>query len=111
MARKLSLSIAAEGVETPLQVDYLNRQGIQLLQGYYFYRPVPLPKLVRAVMTREADRYNKAAWYPCQPAGEVRIPDGISGIVRTLRHAPDDGRKIVRNTVRTSNTYRTQVRK
>lgn len=54
MARKLSLSIVAEGVETPLQVDYLNRQGIQLLQGYYFYRPMPLPKLVRAVMTREA---------------------------------------------------------
>jgi len=54
MARKLSLSIVAEGVETPLQVDYLNRQGIQLLQGYYFYRPVPLPKLVRAVMTSEA---------------------------------------------------------
>lgn len=54
MARKLSLSIVAEGVETPLQVDYLNRQGIQLLQGYYFYRPVPLPKLVRAVMVGEA---------------------------------------------------------
>lgn len=54
MARKLSLSIVAEGVETSLQVEYLNRQGIQLLQGYYFYRPMPLPTLVRAIMTDEA---------------------------------------------------------
>lgn len=54
MARKLSLSIVAEGVETPLQVDYLDTMGIQLLQGYYFYRPMPLSKLIKVVMTREA---------------------------------------------------------
>lgn len=54
MARKLSLSIVAEGVETPQQVGYLDTVGIQLLQGYYFYRPMPLSKLIKVVMTREA---------------------------------------------------------
>lgn len=54
MARKLSLSIVAEGVETSQQVDYLNMQGILWLQGYYFYRPIPLLKLIKVIMTREA---------------------------------------------------------
>lgn len=36
MARTLSLRIIAEGVETEAQRDYLNRQSIHLLQGYYF---------------------------------------------------------------------------
>ncbi|VEB07210.1 putative protease [Klebsiella pneumoniae] len=36
MARTLSLRIIAEGVETEAQRDYLNRQNIHLLQGYYF---------------------------------------------------------------------------
>lgn len=49
MARKMSLSIVAEGVETRQQADYLTRQGIPLLQGYYFYRPVPLSGLISAV--------------------------------------------------------------
>ena len=36
MARTLSLRIIAEGVETQAQLEYLNRQNIHLLQGYYF---------------------------------------------------------------------------
>ncbi|KDL49896.1 hypothetical protein AF52_02451 [Klebsiella pneumoniae MGH 66] len=36
MAQTLSLRIIAEGVETEAQRDYLNRQNIHLLQGYYF---------------------------------------------------------------------------
>lgn len=50
MARKMSLSIVAEGVETEQQRNYLSSQGIRMLQGYYFFRPVPFPELVRAVM-------------------------------------------------------------
>lgn len=67
MARKLSLSIVAEGVETQQQVDYLYRQGIQLLQGYYFYRPMPLAKLVSTVMAGEA-------------ASTVKRSDSITGL-------------------------------
>jgi sensor c-di-GMP phosphodiesterase-like protein len=35
MARTLSLRIIAEGVETQAQLEYLNRQNIHLLQGYF----------------------------------------------------------------------------
>ncbi|MDN8559088.1 EAL domain-containing protein [Citrobacter werkmanii] len=45
MARRMSVSIVAEGVETQQQVDYLRQQAIPLLQGYFFYRPVPFAEL------------------------------------------------------------------
>ncbi|WP_150320308.1 EAL domain-containing protein, partial [Enterobacter hormaechei] len=39
LAKKLSISIVAEGVETEEQLDYLTRNHIRFLQGYFFYKP------------------------------------------------------------------------
>ncbi|WP_189389078.1 EAL domain-containing protein [Buttiauxella sp. B2] len=50
MAKNLSLSLIAEGVETQYQADYLNTKGIQFLQGYYFWRPVPFTRLAPALL-------------------------------------------------------------
>ncbi|MRS14730.1 EAL domain-containing protein [Enterobacteriaceae bacterium RIT691] len=52
LARKLSLSIVAEGVETKEQLDYLNQNNITFLQGYYFYRPVPFTELVKILLSK-----------------------------------------------------------
>ncbi|WP_330985505.1 MULTISPECIES: EAL domain-containing protein [Enterobacterales] len=52
LARKLSISIVAEGVETKEQLDYLNRNNITFLQGYYFFKPVPLPELVKILLSK-----------------------------------------------------------
>ena len=41
MSRVLGLLVVAEGVETIDHVHYLNSIGCDLLQGYYFSRPVP----------------------------------------------------------------------
>ena len=49
MASNLNLSITAEGVETLAQAELLSNLGCDLLQGYYFSKPVPasaLPALV-----------------------------------------------------------------
>lgn len=51
MARTLSLRIIAEGVETEAQRDYLNRQNIHLLQGYYFWKPMPYVALVMLLLS------------------------------------------------------------
>lgn len=40
LARKLSINIIAEGVETQEQLEYLNKNNITYLQGYYFYKPM-----------------------------------------------------------------------
>lgn len=52
LARKLSISIVAEGVETQAQLDYLSRNNITYLQGYYFFKPVSLPGLVKILLSK-----------------------------------------------------------
>lgn len=41
MARSLGLACVAEGVETSEQAEYLQAQGCDLLQGFYYHRPEP----------------------------------------------------------------------
>lgn len=45
MANKLNIMTVAEGVETPEQVAFLEANGCDVIQGYYFSRPLPLPRL------------------------------------------------------------------
>lgn len=52
LARKLSISIVAEGVETKAQLDYLNRNGIVFQQGYYFFKPVPFTELIYILLSK-----------------------------------------------------------
>jgi len=51
MAHSLRLRVVAEGVETVEQLDFLRREGCDLIQGYLFSRPVPaeeVPALLAA---------------------------------------------------------------
>ena len=41
MAHSLGLQTIAEGVETPEQLIYLNAQGCDEVQGYYYSKPLP----------------------------------------------------------------------
>ncbi len=41
MAKGLAVDVVAEGVETPVQLDFLRRHGCQRAQGYLFSKPVP----------------------------------------------------------------------
>lgn len=41
MIRKLEMRTVAEGIETEEQVEFLRSNGCDLIQGYYFYRPMP----------------------------------------------------------------------
>lgn len=41
MAHSLKLKVVAEGVETAEQLAYLAEHGCDLIQGYYFSRPIP----------------------------------------------------------------------
>ncbi|MGF1697967.1 EAL domain-containing protein [Vibrio lamellibrachiae] len=47
LGHRLGVTIVAEGVESIHQVNYLIDQNVAVLQGYYFYKPLPLPKLKR----------------------------------------------------------------
>lgn len=41
LARELQLSVVAEGVEDPRQLEFLERLGCYVVQGYIFSEPVP----------------------------------------------------------------------
>lgn len=43
LAKGLGLSVISEGVETAAQVEYLTGIGCDMAQGYYYYKPMPLP--------------------------------------------------------------------
>lgn len=42
MAHKLRMTTVMEGVETLSEVEYLKEIGIDILQGYYFSKPIPV---------------------------------------------------------------------
>ncbi len=46
MAHKLGLQVIAEGVETGIQREYLLRHGCEVMQGYYFSRPLTENKAI-----------------------------------------------------------------
>lgn len=52
LAKNLSISIVAEGVETQEQLDYLIRNNIRFLQGFFFYRPLPFKELVKVLLSK-----------------------------------------------------------
>ena len=45
LADNLGLEVVAEGVETEIQRDFLQRHGCQLAQGYFYSRPLPVAEL------------------------------------------------------------------
>ncbi len=42
MIELLGMKLIAEGVETKAQADFLKERGCQEMQGYYFYKPMPV---------------------------------------------------------------------
>ena len=42
MVRQLNIKAVAEGIEKERQVDFLKECGCDLIQGYYYYRPMPV---------------------------------------------------------------------
>lgn len=46
LAKSLQLPITAEGVETSSQCDFLRERGCDIIQGYYFSKPVPQDRFV-----------------------------------------------------------------
>ena len=61
IARYLKVPVVAEGVETREQLDILKSAGCDLVQGYYFSRPLP-PEEFEALIEKELknERENEA---------------------------------------------------
>ncbi|WP_304156578.1 EAL domain-containing protein, partial [Fusobacterium ulcerans] len=42
LAQNLNMTTVAEGIEKEEQVDFLRKAGCDMIQGYIFYRPMPI---------------------------------------------------------------------
>ena len=49
MAKSLNFAVCAEGVETHEQAYFLINQGCNMLQGFLYYKPLPLKELVDSI--------------------------------------------------------------
>ena len=61
IAKYLSLQVVAEGVETSRQLELLKEAGCDLVQGYYFSRPVPpeeFEELIEAELSTQREQRN-----------------------------------------------------
>jgi diguanylate cyclase (GGDEF)-like protein len=55
LARALGLDVVAEGVETEAELDLLRDMGSDLVQGYYYYRPLAPEDAERALTAQGQD--------------------------------------------------------
>lgn len=56
MLQSMDVKIVAEGVETREMVDFLTRQGVDYLQGYYFSRPVEKSKFIEFIQEQNTKK-------------------------------------------------------
>jgi len=56
LGRGLGFLLVAEGVETGEQLEYLGKVGCDLVQGYYFAKPMPADELEQWLATATLDR-------------------------------------------------------
>jgi diguanylate cyclase (GGDEF)-like protein len=61
MAHTLGLRVVAEGVETAQQLDTLHQRGCDLIQGYFFSKPVPAEAAAGILQSGRLQRGDSAA--------------------------------------------------
>ena len=59
MVRRLNIRVVAEGIETQEQVEFLKEAGCDLVQGFIYYKPMPVKEFEKLIDVRtEAVREN-----------------------------------------------------
>lgn len=58
IAKKLSLKVVSEGVETDLQVDFLKKTGCDMAQGFIFSKPKPIEDYEKLISSGRTNYFN-----------------------------------------------------
>ena len=53
LSTQLGLSVTAEGVENPVQLEQLRKAGVNSMQGYYLAKPMEMPKFMSKYLQYE----------------------------------------------------------
>ena len=57
MAKWLGIPVVAEGVETREQIDFLRSIGCEMIQGFYYSRPIPREEYEKLLDTSASERF------------------------------------------------------
>ena len=98
MAHHLSLEVVAEGVETEAHAAFLRRNQCDLLQGYFFARPMPFHDLTDFMHVHGGRQPNNNMDYDNEQKTLLLLddePNIIKALSRTLRR---DGYRILSTT-------------
>lgn len=68
LSKSLSLTTIAEGVETAEQYAVLDHLGCDIIQGFYFFKPLPVDNVEQLLMT--TGPHNQASSFAPMPAGD-----------------------------------------
>jgi len=55
LANNLELDVLAEGVETKEQIDFLIQKGCNIVQGYYYSKPLPENEYISYLLSKSID--------------------------------------------------------
>jgi EAL domain-containing protein (putative c-di-GMP-specific phosphodiesterase class I) len=58
LAKGLELWVVAEGAETNLQVKQLWEMGCDIIQGYFYYKPMPLEQFKEQLSAQKRENAN-----------------------------------------------------
>jgi EAL domain-containing protein (putative c-di-GMP-specific phosphodiesterase class I) len=61
MVKNLGLMVVAEGVETSAQLRSLTENDCDVIQGYYFSKPIPEIEILDFIDTKIVDGYWKTS--------------------------------------------------
>ena len=81
LAQCMNLKTIAEGVETEAQLGYLRKLGCEVMQGYYFSRPVPEPEFTAML---NAGKCLPILSIEAQPERTLLLVDDESNILTAL---------------------------
>lgn len=71
LCHSMGLIIIAEGVETSEQYWFVRRAGIDLIQGFYFSRPIPLRELLKSSFAENVADAEDREFY--QPVARINL--------------------------------------
>ena len=65
IAKTLDMDVVGEGVETTEQMEFLRAHGVDLIQGYYYSRPLTCEEFTQLPLFRQRARQDSASHLPC----------------------------------------------
>jgi len=87
MAHHLKLKVVAEGVETPEQLALLISHQCDVIQGYFFSRPLPAPGMTELLATDQRLPANLLSSGTRKPMALFVAVDGFEEVISTLIRA------------------------